>query len=507
MSALKFEDDKPNLIRLAKDDEVIKLINAKYVEQAQMFLNLLHPNDERFCNDKYIYIATNQDNKWSEWAFERNEITWNLLMKIISLKDCYMSVNSFITYKRNNSYAYQINAFFVDIDYYNKPKYEKYTPKELIEIMRNDGVFKDLEPSFFVDSGNGLYVYYLLENTINGQSKDITKLWSKTQIKLLERFKKYGVDIKVKDIARVTRLPGTENSKTGRFAEIIYNTDKKYGYNPEVEVIRHAFKAIVSTLLGDLPYTKQEWIKIKKEKKAKAKELKINSELQNESKVRLLKTIYSANCKKIEDLERLQEMRGIGEGARENMCFLYRLYLLHTGRTKEDALAYTIKFAKDFEDYGVNGFTEESIVKTTSKAEEYYDNFIKAIESYKIDNEGMSFSNYMYSKKCMLYTTKTIIKELNITSEEMQSLSILFDKDEKNRRARVNYNPVKRKVKYQKKKDKERAEGKLSKKEKIEIDIKKMKALLAEGLSPKQIKEHLKISDSTYKRYKKQIKN
>src|SRR5699024_12817657 len=107
----------------------------------------------------------------------------------------------------------------------------------------------------------------------------------------------------------------------------------------------------------------------------------------------------------------------------------------------------------------------------------YYNKYIKAKKNYKIDNEGKSFDHYMYEKKCMLYTTKTIIKELNITSEEMKSLDILFDKSEKNRRARVNYNPIKRKTKYQKKKDKERAEGKLSKKEKIEIDIKKKKRL------------------------------
>ncbi len=513
MSAVKKEKSKPNLVKLTKESTRLKLVNAKRVEDAQTFLNLIHvdtkeeflfKNGKKREEQKYIYVATAQDD-WDEWGFSKEELSWNTLMKILSLKDCYMSVNSFVTYKRQTKFSYQINGFFVDLDYYKEPKYANCTAEELIQIMRNDGVFDDLEPSFFVDSGNGMYIYYLLDNTINAQVKSIRKLWSKAQEKLLERFKKYGVDTKVKDVTRVTRLPGSENSKTGKIARLIYNTNKIFGYNPYKEVIRHNLKDFVNCILGELPYTKAEWKEIKKEKKAKAKEQVNEREIKEENNVTILRTVYHANCKKIQDLEKLQELRPIGEGAREYMCFLYRFYLLHTGRSKEDALRYTIMFAKAFEDFEVKGFDEEYVIKSTSKAELYYDNYIKAIKSYKVDNEGKSFAHYMYEKKCMLYTTKTIIKELNITSEEMKSLDILFDKSEKNRRARVNYNPIKRKTKYQKKKDKERAEGKLSKKEKIEIDIKKMKDLLDKGLSPKKIKTILEISDSTYKRYKKQI--
>lgn len=517
MSAVRKEQSKRNLVKVTEESTRIKLINAKRVEDAQAFLNLIHVdtkeeflfrNGKKLDEQKYIYVATAQE-KWDEWGFSKEELSWNTLMKILSLKDCYMSVNSFVTYKRQTKFSYQINGFFVDLDYYKKPKYAKCTAEELIEIMRKDGVFNDLEPSFFVDSGNGMYIYYLLDRNINAQVKSVRKLWSKTQEKLLERFKKYGVDTKVKDITRVVRCPGSENSKTGRIARLIYNTDKTFGYNPYEEVLRHNLKDFVNCILGELPYSKDEWKEIKKEKKEKAKALESakNKELKTGSNVTILNTIYHANCKKIQDLEKLQELRPIGEGAREYMSFLYRFYLLHTGRSKEDALKYTIMFAKAFEDFGVNGFDEKYVIRSTSKAELYFDNYTKAVKSYKIDNEGKSFALYMYDKKCMLYTTKTIITELNITAEEMQNLDILFDKDEKNRRARINYNPIKRKVKYKKKKEKERAEGKLSKKEKIEIDIKKMKALLAEGLSPKKIKAILEISDSTYKRYKKQIEN
>ena len=47
----------------------------------------------------------------------------------------------------------------------------------------------------------------------------------------------------------------------------------------------------------------------------------------------------------------------------------------------------------------------------------------------------------------------------------------------------------------------------MTKKEEIEICIKKMKDLLAEGLSSAEIMEFLNLSKRTYYRYKKQIKN
>lgn len=512
MNTVRKEQSRPNLLKSIKEKNVFALTNARRVEQAQTFLNLIHvdtkeeflfKNNKKREEQKYIYVATAQDD-WDEWGFEKDELDWNMLMNILSLKDCYMSVNNFITYKRQTQFSYQINAFFVDLDYYKVKEYANCTAEELIEILRADGVFNDLEPSFFVDSGNGMYVYYLLDNTINAQVKNIRKLWSKVEESILQKYKKYGVDTRVKDVVRVTRLPGSVNSRTGRIARIIYNTDKHYGYNPYEEVIRHNFKDVVNTILGELPYSKEEWKEIKKQKKAEVKAKAKSKENKSVNNVRILRTVYHANSKKIEDLEMLQKLRPQGEGAREYMCFLYRFYLLHTGRSKEDALKYTIMFAKNFEDFEVAGFDEEYVIKCTSKAEIYYDNYEKAIKSYKVDNEGKSFAHYMYDKQCMLYTTKTIIKELNITSEEMQKLDILFDKDEKNRRARVNYDSVKRSEKYDKELEKK---GKVRKVKKIEMAIKKMKDLLEQGLSPKEIKAILEISDSTYKRYKKQIKN
>ena len=95
-----------------------------------------------------------------------------------------------------------------------------------------------------------------------------------------------------------------------------------------------------------------------------------------------------------------------------------------------------------------------------------------------------------------------MIKELGITQEEMEHMSTLFNTEEKNRRARSEYNPEKRREKYKKQQEKD---GKMLEKEKIENCTKKMKDLLAKGLSNQEIMQILKISKRTFYRYKTNI--
>ena len=79
MSAVKKEKSKPNLVKLTKESTRLKLVNAKRVEDAQTFLNLIHvdtkeeflfKNGKKREEQKYIYVATAQDD-WDEWGFSK----------------------------------------------------------------------------------------------------------------------------------------------------------------------------------------------------------------------------------------------------------------------------------------------------------------------------------------------------------------------------------------------------------------------------------------------------
>lgn len=489
MSNLARREYKHNAIKQLKETKTIRLINASRIEQAETFFNLLHSNSYLEDESKFIVLANqSSSNGWEQWGFKKEEINFNFLSNFLTLDNCYMSVNNFITPERRNNKCFQMNAIFVDLDYYKIPKYADKTATEMIEIMRKKGLFKDLEPSFFVDSGNGMYIYYLLENTLNGQLKSMQKLWKALEEKIIERFKDFEADTKASDIARVVRVPGSINQKTGRIAKLIYNTEKKYNYNPLEEVRRYALNELADVLLDK---------KNKSSKKAKT------DRATYKGAIILNWSINIAN-KRCKDLKKLVELRGDCEGARDFICLLYRQSLLHQNFSEKESLEETINLAHQMLDFGHKGFDEKYIETVTKPTLRYYKNFVQAQEDYKKSDKSVTFNQFVKDRKCMLWTNAKMIKELGITQEEMKDMSTLFNTEEKNRRRRRDYNPNARREEYQKSlKDK----GKMTKKEEIEICIKKMKDLLAEGLSSKEIMQILNLPKHTFYRYKKQIEN
>ena len=96
---------------------------------------------------------------------------------------------------------------------------------------------------------------------------------------------------------------------------------------------------------------------------------------------------------------------------------------------------------------------------------------------------------YLDKNKEYKYKNDTLIELLEITEYEETKMSTIISKNEYKRRNNE-YN----KKKYQ---EKLKEEGKLSKKEEVKVRREKIKDLLAEGLSQKEIYSLLKISKRT----------
>lgn len=489
MSNLAIKDYKHNSIKQLKESSITRLINASRVEQAETFFHLLHSNSYLEDESKFIVFANqSSSNGWEQWGLKIKEINFNFLSNFLTLDNCYMSVNNFITPIRQNDKCFQMNAIFVDLDYYKIPKYKDKTATEMVDILRKKGLFKDLEPSFFVDSGNGMYIYYLLENTLNGQIKSMQKLWKALEEKIIERFKDFEADAKASDIARVVRVPGSVNQKTRRVAKLIYNTDKKYNYKPLEEVKRYTLNELADVLLDK---------KKKSSQKSKTDRATYKGAI-------VLNWSINVAYKRCRDLEKVVELRGNCEGARDFICLLYRQSLLHQNFSEKESLEKTIELAYKMQDFNHKGFDEKYIETVTKPTIRYYQNFIQAQKDYKESEKSVTFNTFVKDKKCMLWTNAKMIKELGITQEEMEHMLTLFNTQEKNRRNRENYNPNKRHEKYVKSLENK---GKMTKKEEMEICIKKMKDLLAEGLSSTEIMQSLNLTKRTFYRYKKQIEN
>lgn len=481
--------------RLASNKYYLVPINR--MEDARWFLKQLYDGID---DTNFITILTKHAGSVAQWSLTYSSLIQEKnLMNILSLKDTYISINTFYKFSRKQKDVRRLNACFVDIDYYKVQHLNGLKPEELIQKMRENGLFKDLEPSFFVASGQGLYIFYLLHNA----SKHCSKLYRKLQDALYEKFKNWGADKRARDISRVLRLAGTVHSATGNEVRIIFNSDKFFRFEQMQEPVRrYTIDELSKALLPQLPYSKAEWLKLKAQRK------KRKQEAQNRAKkgtVSRLFNIQNLNWHRIKDLEKLQELRGKDVvGKREFMCYLYRLWQLHVTGDEAQALQNTLVFNSNF----VEPLTDEEVIKATASAEENYRNYLKAVEEYeKLENKP-SWAVFAYQRNCNLYSNKTLIKELEITTEEQKYLSTIVSaevKRERKREANKQYYETNKQELLEKAKNRYKEKVGMSKKEQIELEKQKIKSLLEQGFKKKDICTKLGIHQRTLQRRIKEL--
>ena len=149
------------------------------------------------------------------------------------------------------------------------------------------------------------------------------------------------------------------------------------------------------------------------------------------------------------------------------ILFLYRYYLCTFIEDTEKALQDTLELNSMFK----SPLRENEAKRGTMSAEKCY---LDKNKEYKYKNE-------------------TLIDLLEITEEEQRHMTTIISKKEYKRRNN-NYN----KTKY---KEKLKEEGKMSKKEELEILRKKIRSLRNKGFKNKEISEELDIPIKTLERH------
>lgn len=259
-------------------------------------------------------------------------------------------------------------------------------------------------------------------------------LWKAVQEYLYSQLKEFGADRKALDATRVLRVAGSINSKSGTRVTIL----EKYEY-------KYTLREIQREILPDL------------------------DENRNKKKGRPKKVVYvhrerSLYQGRILDLVKLCELRNYDvKGHREIILFLYRYYLCYFYEDEQNALEDVLELNKEF----IQPLSEKEVIRATRSAEKV---FKAKDKQYKYKNE-------------------TLIELLEISEYEQTHMKIIIGKEEYKRRDRE----------YQKNRYLEQlqVQGKLTEKDKISRRRQKIKDLLAEGLSQKEIYTSLKISKRT----------
>lgn len=268
---------------------------------------------------------------------------------------------------------------------------------------------------------------------INKVPSKALPLWKAVQEYLYSQLKEFGADRQALDATRILRVPGSINSKSKTVVSIIDEYDYIY----------------------DLREIQREYLpELKPIEKKKGRPKKINYIYRERS-------LYYA---RIQDITKLCELREYDlRGHREIILFLYRYYLCSFTEDVQKTLGDVLELNSMF----IYPLKENEVIRATRSAEKCY---LDKNKEYKYKND-------------------TLIEVLEITEYEETKMSTIISKNEYKRRNNE-YN----KKKYQ---EKLKEEGKLSKKEEVKVRREKIKDLLAEGLSQKEIYSLLKISKRT----------
>ncbi|MDM8365989.1 AsnC family protein [Bacillus thuringiensis] len=376
----------------------------------------------------------------------------------LSLKDVYVSLNAFRHGSRKTADLRQIRNIGVDLDFYKLRLTREHVMEELNRLIARGTI-----PCPNVTlHGRGMQLIY----SISGGAAPVMRYMAQyITNNLIKSLMHLGADGACSDLSRVFRLPHSVHSKTGKQIEVDiwtkreYQLTELYEYVPPMEKKRPTkHKGIIETL----PAPKG------------------------------VMTLYSLNTARKVDLEKIVEMRKGEIDHRHDMTYIYAfttaLIVKHQGATVEMTLQLNDRFTDPQK-------TRE--VERTAK--DAYKDAITFFDAYtKNDFEMQGLPRNLI--KPMKNTTVMDKLNLNLTQDEIEHLTTLISKGEKQRRN----------TSYQKKK--RRDQGVKSREEYLAVSteqtdkqLKQLRELIEKKptITNKEISAKLGVSIRQVQRYKK----
>ena len=329
------------------------------------YIDRVHGNSKGWITRSCI-----DENGYSQWHYKYAE----LREVDLTGENIYITLNTFFKPYRRLECIKELNALFIDLDYYKT----KFTKEQIIMNLEGN-YFNKIIPAtnYILDSGRGLALIWL----INKVPSQALPLWKAVQEYLYNQLKEFGADRQALDATRILRVPGSINSKSKTVVSII----DEYDYIYDLREIQKEF----------LP-------ELKPKEKRKGRPKKINYVYRERS-------LYYA---RIHDITKLCELREYDlRGHREIILFLYRYYLCSFTEDTKKALEDVLELNSMF----ISPLKENEVIRATRSAEKCY---LDKNKEYKYKNE-------------------TLIDLLEITEYEETQMSTIISKGEYKRRDRV----------------------------------------------------------------------
>lgn len=323
-----------------------------------------------------------------------------------------------------------------DLDTYKTELYKDITHEKLINDVKEICHLNNLPYPTIMYSGNGYYLKWIFKekqpvfqlSKKNRKGKYRTPLnvqkWKIAQRVINRLFDDFGSDTAALDVARLLRLCGTINGKTGKRAELL-EVHENQSFDYILQVLEpHTEQEDLDKVLGIKKEPKPRVLKAIQPTIKKAMALPVANEPKQEpSKNFIAKNTRTLAKSRYEDLLKLIEMRGDVTGERINFTFWICNFMCVTGR-----MNYA-EFRDQAEKIGQKIFKDKNWCFTDLSTLE------NRVRQYNLET---SINAIKHNDYIPLYTPRNshLISVFNITEEEQKNLKTIISDNEKRRRDR-----------------------------------------------------------------------
>jgi hypothetical protein len=185
------------------------------------FSPLAHAQCRGGTGKGYVTVARKIDlepaNDWQQHSYPAEKL-YEILPAYGALSDVYISQNRFYGSRKADRLA-ELSALFTNLDYYNISDLSGMHPLGVLELaLENLEQASIPRPSIAIATGRGLALVWRHE-PVPGY---VLPKWNRCQKEIYEALEDLGADPSALDAARVLRLVGTYNSKSGALVGSIF---------------------------------------------------------------------------------------------------------------------------------------------------------------------------------------------------------------------------------------------------------------------------------------------
>lgn len=326
-------------------------------------------------------------------------------------KDVFFSINSF-KYGRKSENLLRFNMIAVDVDCYKVGLTKEKTIESILEHVERGNIPM---PNVIAQS-RGIQLFWSIDGGVPPKMEWLTRFITESYIDTLD---KLGADGKAALTTQLMRIPGSINNKNNENVPVTSKVMDNYAYN--IYELRDC-----ADKLGRLNYTP---------KKQSKQSIKLFKGKVDVSKV--LTSLNRLNVLRLEDMEHLARTRGIEyyrtASHRNVFVYNYAFQMSLIRSTIESVKRAVYSNISEVLSHLDNKEVDKTIKSAFDGAKKFQTKFSEC--GYRINSKDMA-------KVVKPKLTKTIIKDLEITSEEMNELKTLNNLTKKERDNK-RYEPIK----------------------------------------------------------------